>query len=107
MHAHAHDFRSEVERGGDGDAGALAEAVLRDWRKAPLSDADRALSAFGEKLARRVESMEDADVAAVRAAGFDDTAIHDAAQVAAYFSYINRVAEGLGVDLEPDMPPRL
>ena len=37
--------------------------------------------------------------------GLDDTAIHDAAQVIAYFNYINRVADGLGVDLEPEMDP--
>jgi len=28
-----------------------------------------------------------------------------AAQIVAYFNYINRLADGLGVDLEPDMPP--
>ena len=42
-------------------------------------------------------------VEALRAHGLDDRAISDAAQVAAYFSYINRVADGLGVDLEPEM----
>ena len=42
---------------------------------------------------------------ALRDQGLDDRAIHDAAQVVAYFAYINRVADGLGVDLEPDMPP--
>lgn len=41
-------------------------------------------------------------VDALRAQGFDDRAIHDAAQVVAYFSYINRVADGLGVEPEPD-----
>jgi hypothetical protein len=50
--------------------------------------------------------MAEEDARALGAAGFDDRAIHDAAQVAAYFSYINRVADGLGVDLEPDMPPK-
>lgn len=40
------------------------------------------------------------DVAAVRAAGFDDTAIHDAAQVVSYFNYINRIADALGVEPE-------
>jgi alkylhydroperoxidase family enzyme len=35
--------------------------------------------------------------------GFDDDAIHDATQVAAYFNYINRIADGLGVDLEDFM----
>ena len=42
-------------------------------------------------------------VEALRSAGYDDRAIHDAAQITAYFSYINRVADGLGVDLEPEM----
>lgn len=41
-----------------------------------------------------------ADVAALRAAGLDDDAINDLVQVVAYFNYINRIAEGLGVDPE-------
>ncbi|HMQ32445.1 MAG TPA: hypothetical protein PKD53_17065 [Chloroflexaceae bacterium] len=40
------------------------------------------------------------DVAALRAAGFDDRAIHDATQVAGYFNYINRVADALHVEQE-------
>lgn len=47
--------------------------------------------------------MTAAHVEELRQHGLDDRAISDAAQVAAYFSYINRVADGLGVDLEPDM----
>jgi len=47
---------------------------------------------------------EDLDV--LRQHGFDDTAIHDAVQVISYFNYINRVADGLGVDLEPFMAER-
>ena len=34
--------------------------------------------------------------------GLDDAAIHDAIQVISYFNYINRVAEGVGTDLEAD-----
>jgi alkylhydroperoxidase family enzyme len=41
-------------------------------------------------------------VDALRRHGFGDEAIHDAIQVIAYFNYINRVAEGVGVDPEPD-----
>jgi hypothetical protein len=102
MHAHAADFRSEVR---DGDADALSEALLHDWRTAPLSEADRALCAHAEALALRPAAMRAADLEPLRAAGFDDRAIHDATQAIAYFSYINRVADGLGVDLEPGMPP--
>jgi alkylhydroperoxidase family enzyme len=47
--------------------------------------------------------MREEDVAALRAAAFDDVAIHDAIQVVAYFNYINRVADAVHVDLEPGM----
>jgi alkylhydroperoxidase family enzyme len=43
---------------------------------------------------------EDVDV--LRAAGFTDRDVHDAAQVVAYFAYINRIADALGVDPEPE-----
>ena len=46
------------------------------------------------------------DLAPLRAAGLEDRDIHDAAQVVAYFNYITRIAEGLGTDLEPEMPSR-
>jgi len=48
--------------------------------------------------------MTEADVVALRDVGLDDLAVNDAVQVIAYFNYINRIADGLGVDLEPDMP---
>lgn len=83
-----------------------ALAVKRDWRTARLSDADRALCAFAEKLTAIPARVRREDVDALRAAGFTDEAIHDAVQVISYFNYINRIAEGLGTDLEADMPPR-
>ena len=42
------------------------------------------------------------DVEALRAHGLDDAAIHDAIQVIAYFNYINRVAEAVGIGPEPE-----
>ena len=54
-------------------------------------------------LTRAPASCGAATAAALRAAGFNDTAIHDATQAIGYFNYINRVADGLGVDLEPEM----
>jgi alkylhydroperoxidase family enzyme len=38
----------------------------------------------------------------VRAEGWDDAAIHDTIQVVSFFNYINRVAEGVGIEDEPD-----
>ena len=43
------------------------------------------------------------DLDTLRSEGFDDTAIHDATQVISYFNYINRIADGLGVDAEDEM----
>lgn len=65
-----------------------------------------ALLAYAEKLTAAPASVGQRDVDALRAAGWSDRAISDTIQVVAYFNYINRVAEGVGVDLEPEMRPR-
>jgi alkylhydroperoxidase family enzyme len=45
--------------------------------------------------------VTEADVQALRAAGFDDAAVHDIVQITALFNYYNRLADGLGIDPEP------
>jgi len=74
--------------------------IASDWRRADLSAPDRALCEFAEKLTLTPHTMTPADLDALRAHGFGDRAIHDAAQVIAYFNYINRVADALGVEPE-------
>ena len=51
--------------------------------------------------------MAEADVERLRDTGLDDRAIVDANQVVAYFNYVNRVADGLGVELETGWPEEL
>lgn len=51
------------------------------------------------------EASSAAALAQLREAGFDDRGIHDAVQVISYFNYITRVADGLGIDPEPDVRP--
>jgi alkylhydroperoxidase family enzyme len=60
----------------------------------------RALCEYAVRLTQDPSRIGSAD--ALRAAGITDAEIHDAIQVIAYFNYINRVAEGVGVDSEPD-----
>jgi uncharacterized peroxidase-related enzyme len=79
---------------------AFVAAIKSGWRSAPLSTVDRLLCEFAEKLTRVPGEMARADVEALRKAGFDDRAIHDAVQVISYFNYINRVADALGTDPE-------
>ena len=74
--------------------------MARDWRDAGLSAADEALCLYAEKLTLRQSETGAADVDVLRSHGFDDRAIHDAAQVISYFNYITRVADGLGVEAE-------
>ena len=40
------------------------------------------------------------DVERLRGAGFEDAAILDICQVTSYYNYVNRLADGLGVELE-------
>ncbi len=79
--------------------------IAEDWQKAQLTDADRALCVYSEKLTRTPARMQEADIQALRAVGFDDVAIHDTIQVVSYFNYINRVADAVHVQLEPEMTP--
>ena len=65
----------------------------------------RALCDYAVKLTEAPASVGLADADALRAHGWDDAAISDAIQVIAYFNYINRVAEGVGIDGEPDWGP--
>ena len=106
MHAHLVDLRAEVGELPEGEREALLTALEQDWRAAALGPVDQALCAFAEKLSRTPAEMSAADVEALRSVGLDDVGVHDAAQVVAYFNYINRVADALHVDLEPEMPPR-
>lgn len=77
-----------------------------DWRRAELSPRWRALAEYAEKLTLAPRALVEQDLAPLRAAGLSDAAIHDAIQVIAYFNYINRIADGVHVELEDDMPPR-
>lgn len=55
---------------------------------------------YAVSLTRGPGSMREADVKRLRAAGFSDRAILDICQVTAYYAYVNRLANGLGVELE-------
>lgn len=80
------------------------QAVASDWNTAGLNAADAALCRFADKLTSTPQAMTRQDTDDLRAAGFDDVAIHDATQVIGYFNYINRVADALDVDLEDSIP---
>ena len=79
-------------------------AVQSDYRQAlpaaEMTAADRAMLDFAVKLTRDSRAATRQDIEALRAAGFSDTAIHDIVQITGFFAYYNRLADGLGIDLE-------
>lgn len=74
--------------------------IETDYVQADLSPADRQMLDYCAKLTRTPWDMVEDDVIALRDCGFDDRAILDIAQVVAYYAYVNRIADGLGVSLE-------
>lgn len=79
---------------------ALLHALSTDHTTAQLAPADRAMLAYAAKLTLTPAAIVADDVALLREAGFDDRAIHDICAITAYFAFVNRIADGLGVELE-------
>lgn len=77
-----------------------AEKLIYDYRQCGFDERDQALCDYAIKLTIAPQRMKESDVILLRDTGLDDHQISIAAQVISYFNYINRIADGLGVDLE-------
>jgi uncharacterized peroxidase-related enzyme len=82
-----------------GDDALLAQ-LKEDYTQASLSPADRAMLDYAAKLTLTPAAVTRDDVQTLRDAGFNDQAILDIAQITAYFAFVNRTADGLGVMVE-------
>ena len=78
-----------------GERSGLMDEVLADPGSPKLDEKLRALLAIAGKVRRDGRTVTAEDVAAARAAGADDKAIHDTALIAAMFSMANRYVEVL------------
>lgn len=79
---------------------ALVRALGSDLQGASISDRDRVMLEYALKLTNTPSRMAAEDVEGLRRQGFDDRAIHDICAITAYFAFVNRIADGLGVELE-------
>ncbi len=84
------------------DTPELVRQVMADFRTAPLDRADRAMLEFAEKLTKTPSQTTPHDLEVLRGHGFDDEAILEIVHITGFFNYINRVADALGVDPEPE-----
>jgi uncharacterized peroxidase-related enzyme len=76
---------------------ALIKALREDYRTAPITEQERVMLDFVVKLTKDATRCSPADHEALRAVGFDDRGILQITLIAAWFNYINRVADALGV----------
>lgn len=85
---------------------ALAEAVV-SGQFDQLAPRLRALLEYAIALTTSPRDVQRSDVARRQAAGLSAAEVIDGNQVVAYFNYVNRIAEGLGVELEPTWPEQV
>ena len=86
----------------EGGDPALVEAIKRSqWRELALSPRDRALCQVAEKLSATPTRMVEEDWAPLRDLGFDDQACLEVAHVVGIFNYLTRLADGMGLQLDP------
>lgn len=94
MHHHGEALRRLIKDD------TLVAQLKEDYTRAPLSAADRAMLDYVAKLTRTPSAVTEHDVQALRDVGFSDRAILDIVQITAYFAFVTRLADGLGVTLE-------
>ena len=76
-------------------------AVQSDFRKAGLPDKDVAMLSYAEKVAQDASGISQADIDALRAAGFSDRQISDIALCAAFRCFVSRFFDAVGAGTEP------
>ena len=77
--------------------------MKHNYHRADLTPRQKALCEFAEMATRAPAAMKARHIETLRGHGLSDRDILDAVQVISYFNYINRVADALGIDPEPEM----
>ena len=89
-----YDLRSET------DNQKLVDEIAEDWTTSSLSSIQMAMREFAKKLTENPNKVNQKDIDLLRSYDLSDKDISQIVQIIAYFNYINRVADGLG--LEPE-----
>jgi uncharacterized peroxidase-related enzyme len=79
----------------------LVRALRQDYRTAPLTERERVMLDYAVQVTKDAVKVTPEHHARLRAAGFDDRAILQITLITAWFNYINRVADALGVGRSP------
>ncbi len=82
----------------------LSAEFATTWRTYDLDEKSRVLLRYAEKLTKTPSQIEDADVDALREAGWSEDAIYEATALISFFNFTGRLeaASGLPADEVPD-----
>jgi uncharacterized peroxidase-related enzyme len=78
----------------------LVRALRDDLATAPITERDRVMLEYAIKLTKDATRVSPQDHERLRSVGFDDRAILQITLIAAWFNYINRVGDSLGIGRE-------
>ena len=79
----------------------MVRALRQDYRTAPITDRESVMLDYAVQVTKDAVKVTPEHHARLRAAGFDDRAILQITLITAWFNYINRVADALGVGRSP------
>ena len=94
IRAHLYDLRSETKDQN------LVDEIAANWKESGLTDQQKAICYFAEKLTLSPWKIDKSDLQKIKNFGYIDKEVSEIVQIISYFNYINRVADGLG--LEPE-----
>ncbi len=81
----------------------MVEAIKTDWRRAELTQRQHAMLAYSEKLIETPENMTSSDVDELRRHGLSDEEVLALVMLAGLFNMATRIADGLGIELDPQL----
>lgn len=82
----------------------LSSEFATTWRTYDLDQKTRALLAYAEKLTKAPGQLEDADVDALREAGWSEDAVYEATALISFFNFSGRMEAASGLPAD-EVPP--
>ena len=79
---------------------SLKDQLATDIQTADIDDTEKLMLTYALKITRDAASIDQTYIDGLKERGMSDEMLHDIVQVTSYFAYINRLADGLGVELE-------
>ncbi len=78
----------------------MVEDLIQNYQKAEITEREKAMLRYAKKLSKKPSSLSKEDIKKLKEFNLSDRDILDLNQVTAYFNYVNRTADGLGIELE-------